>query len=109
MRHVAAAKCALAFVVARSILGTDAAVRAYLLEEARDFLHLMVSTLIEDGPESGRFAYDQLSPRVEKIASGAAVHLSRFELPEGHRMSAPGAGHPCDELLLDEHDVLREC
>jgi hypothetical protein len=82
--------------------------RAYLLEEARDFLHLMCSTLLEDGPESAQYAYDQLSGRVEAIEAGRAVWLHRYELPDGHLMGAPHGGHPCDSLELDERDVLRQ-
>jgi hypothetical protein len=85
--------------------------RAYLLDGARDFHRLMCSTLLNDdehGEEWAEFASGQLSPRVEMIAAGKAVHLSRFELPPGHPLSAPGAGRPTDELVLGEDNVVRE-
>jgi len=85
----------------------DAAVRTYLHAEAKAFLNQMVSILIEDGPEFGRYSYDQLWPQVHALESGQAVLFSRFELPPGHPMSAPAAGHPSDTLELDEDNVIR--
>ena len=85
----------------------DAAVRTYLLGEAKAFLNQMVSTLLEDGPESARYAHQQLSPRVHALETGQAVSFRRFELPPGHPMSAPAAGRPCDMLKLDENNVIR--
>jgi hypothetical protein len=84
----------------------DAAVRTHLHAEAKAFLQQMVSTLIEDGPEFGRYAHDQLSPRVHALESSQAVLFSRYELPPGHPMSAPEAGHPCDTLKLGEDNVI---
>ena len=52
---------------------SESAVRTYLLAEARDFLHLMCSTLLEDGPSSAQYAYDALSGRVDALAAGDAV------------------------------------
>ena len=82
--------------------------RAHLLAEAKSFTTLMVSTLLEDDRESGQYAFDQLSPRVRALEAGQAVSFHRYELPAGHRLSAPGAGHPCDTLELGEDNVVRD-
>ena len=71
-------------------------------------MHLMVSTLIEDGPEFGRYAHDQLAPNLHALESGQAVSFHRFELPDGHRLGPPDAGHPCDTLELGEDNVVRD-
>ena len=68
----------------------------------------MISTLLEDGAESGRYAYNQLHPRLAPLESGKAVEFSRSSLPIGHRLSPPAAGHPADNLVIDENDVVRE-
>ncbi len=83
-------------------------VRRHLIEEARDFEHLMISTMLEDGAESGRYAYNQVHPRLAALESGRAVMFSRSSLPIGHRLSPPDAGHPADKLRIDEHDVITE-
>jgi hypothetical protein len=95
----------------RSVDDANAGTRAYLLGEAREFCRSMCATLLNDsehGVEWAKFASDQLSPRVEAIARGDAVHLSRYELPPGHALCAPAAGRPTDELILGEDNVVRE-
>jgi len=84
--------------------------RAYLLSRAREFRRLMCSTLLEDdehGEEWAQFASDQLSPCVDAIESGREVWLHRYELPDGHPLSAPAAGHPCDSLILGADNIIR--
>jgi hypothetical protein len=93
--------------VARSTLRADAALREYLHREARAFMLQMINTLLELGPEGGQYAHNQLHARVDAIAAGEAITLSRYQLPPDHPQAAPHGGHPCDDLLLDEHDVLR--
>jgi hypothetical protein len=92
----------------RSVADADAGTRAYLLGEAREFRRLMCSTLLEESAEMAQFASDQLSGRVNALAAGRAVLLSRYELPPGHPLSAPAAGHPCDNLVLGEDNVIRD-
>ena len=79
-----------------------------MIEQARDFEHLMISTLLEDGAESGRYAYNQLHPRLAALEAGKAVLFSRCKLPVGHRRSAPEAGRPTDTLELGEDNVVRD-
>jgi hypothetical protein len=67
----------------------------------------MVSTLLELGPEAGRYAYDQLRGRVDALAEGRSVRLSRYELPPDHPQAAPHGGRPTDDLELGADDVLR--
>jgi hypothetical protein len=95
--------------VAHNRFGPEATLRAYLLAEQKAFLHQMVSTLLEDGPESAQYGYAQLGPRVDALAAGAVVRIHRYELPEDHPLAPPHGGHPLDSLLLDEHDMLRAC
>jgi hypothetical protein len=95
----------------RSVVDADASTRAYLLGEAREFRRLMCATLLDDaehGEQWAQFASDQLSGRVDAIESGRAVWFHRFELPPGHALSAPAAGHPCDTLEIGEDNVIRE-
>jgi hypothetical protein len=94
----------------RSVVDADDHTRAYLLGEAREFRRLMCATLLDDsehGEDWAQYASDQLSGRVDALASGKAVLLSRYELPPGHALSAPAAGHPGDTLQLDEDNVIR--
>ena len=95
----------------RSVVDADAGTRAYLLGEAREFRRLMVSTLLDDpehGVEYAEFASDQLSGRVDALAARKAVSLHRYELPPGHALSAPAAGHPCDSLVIGEDNVVHD-
>jgi hypothetical protein len=91
--------------VAHSNLGADAGVRAYVLADAKEFLALMVDTLLEDGPESGRYAHSQLAPRVQKLASGQACAIRRYELPDSHPLCS--RGHPLDYRESGADDVVR--
>jgi len=93
--------------MAHDIVSADNALREYLHAQARDFLMLMVSTLLEHSAESGQAAYDQLHGRVDALAAGDEVWISRYELPDDHPQAAPHGGHPCDNLLLDTDNVLR--
>ena len=97
--------------MAHSLIHPDAQTRAYLLGEAREFRRLMCATLLDDeehGEEWAQFASDQLSGRVDALESGRACWFHRYELPPGHRLSAPAAGHPCDTLEIGEDNVIRE-
>ena len=59
--------------------------RAFLLDWERGFMHQMVSTMMGDGVESGRYALDALSPRVDALATGREVKaIHGWELPDGH-------------------------
>ena len=80
--------------------------RAYLLDQERSFCTLMVRTLLEDSKESGRYAFDALSPRVNAFADGSEVpYIHGWELPDGHW--ARGLGLDRD-WTLGSDDVLRE-
>ena len=94
--------------MARSTIGADDGLRDELAAGARDFYTLMVRTLLDGSEEWGRYAHDALYPRVEALESGKAVMFSRMELPPTHRLAAPGAGRPSDNLMLGEDDVVRE-
>jgi hypothetical protein len=94
----------------RSVVDADAGTRAYILGQAREFRRLMVSTLLNDpenGVEYAQYASDQLSGRVDALAAGKAVLLSRYQLPPGHALCAPAAGRPSDALELGEDNVVR--
>lgn len=91
--------------MAHSETNADAAVRAYLLAEVKDFRRLMVDTMLGDSTESAQFTWDALSGRVDAIAAGKSVTLSRYELPDGHPLAT--AGHPSDSLELGEDNVVR--
>lgn len=80
--------------------------RAYLLGQERAFCSLMVRTLLEDGKESGRYAFDALSPRVNALADGDEVRsIHGWELPPGHWARALGLQ---SDWTLGADDVLRE-
>ena len=70
------------------------------------FCSLMVRTLLEDGKESGRYAFDALSPRVNALADGDEVRsIHGWELPPGHWARALGLQ---SDWTLGADDVLRE-
>ena len=94
--------------VARSTLGADDGLRDELTAGWRDFYSSMVRTLLDGSEEWGRYAHNALHPRLVALESGQAVEFSRMELPPGHRLSAPGAGHPTDRLMLGADDVVWE-
>ena len=80
--------------------------RAYLLGQERAFCTLMVNTLLNDSKESGRYAFDALSPRVNALADGAEVrNIHGWELPPGHWARALGLQ---SDWTLGADDVLRE-
>ncbi len=59
--------------------------RAYLLEWEKRFMTQMVSTMLQESTEYGRYAFDALHPRVAVVAEGREVPgIHRWELPEGH-------------------------
>lgn len=82
--------------------------RKHLIEQERDFYALMVRTLLDGSEEWGRYAHDQLSPRLRAPESGQRVVFSRYKLPPGHPLEAPLAGRPTDNLEIDADDVVRE-
>jgi hypothetical protein len=83
----------------------EAALRAYLLAEAVDFRRLMVDTLLGHSQESAKVAWAECSKAVDRLAGVAAHCLRRWQLPDGHPWRDVGSIH--DDLVLDEHDVLR--
>ena len=93
-------------LVARSVLGADAATRSYVLAQAQDFLHLMCNTLLDDSAESAEYAWNALSPKVKALSSGQACQIHRYELPVDHPLS--GRGDPSAYLELGADDVVRE-
>lgn len=94
--------------MARSTIGADDGLRDELAAGWRDFYSTYVRVALDGSEEFGRYAHDALHPRLVALESGRAVEFRRYELPPGHRLEAPGAGHPCDRLVIDEHDVVYE-
>ena len=45
--------------------------------------------------------------KAAEIEAGVPYQLNRYELPEGHPLSAPAGGDPCDLLVPTEDDELR--
>jgi hypothetical protein len=91
--------------VAHSTQGTESTLRAYLLADAVECRKLMTETLLEDGAESAQYAWAEASKAVDRLASGGEHRIHRWQLPDGHPMRGVGSIH--DDLVLDEHDVLR--
>ncbi len=94
-------------VMGRSTVRPDAATGVFLSRTVR-IRNLMARTLLEESAEVAEFAFRECGKAVDPLVNGDAVHLKRYELPPGHALSAPHAGHPCDELLLGVDDVVRE-
>ena len=80
--------------------------RKHLIEQERDFYALMVRTLLDGSEEWGRYAHDQLSPRLHALESGQRIVFSRCALPPGHSLEAPTSGRPTDKMEIDENDVF---
>jgi hypothetical protein len=91
--------------VARKTLGSEPEVRAYLLERAVEFRRMIVESVLDD-PEFTKYAWRECSKPVDQLACGAAVSVSRYQLPDWCAESA--AGHPCDNLRLTAGDELEE-
>ena len=85
--------------------GADAALRTYLLTEARDFRRTYVETQLDD-PAWRDYVWADTSMRVDQLANGQPCRISRYELPHGH--PARALGKISDTLLLDENDILTE-
>jgi hypothetical protein len=80
--------------------------RKHLIEEWHYFYATYVRVALDGSEEFGRYAHDALWPRLAALESGAAVEFRRMDLPDGHGLQAPWAGHPLDPLWIDEHDVV---
>ena len=81
-------------------------VRAYLLNWERGFMHQAVSTMMADGVESGQYALDALSPRVDALAEGREVRgIHGWLLPDGHWARKLGLDR---DWTLGADNVLRE-
>ena len=83
----------------------DAGLREYLIAYRGELRTMFVDTMLGDGPESGKYAWTELSKGVDPLLAGEAVLVHRYELPEGHPLAM--AGHPSDYLVLGADDVLR--
>jgi hypothetical protein len=64
--------------------------------------------MLDDSVEGAEFTYSELSGRVDALAAGRAVQFHRYNLPDGHPLCAPAAGHPCDLLEIGADNVVRE-
>lgn len=84
---------------------SDAALRGYLLEQARDFRRLMVDTLL-DSTEWAKYAWAECSKPVDALEAGKAIRISRYDLPDGHPMRP--LGRITDNLVLGADNVLTE-
>lgn len=80
--------------------------RAYLLDWERGFMTRAVSTMMGAGVESGQYALDALSPRVDALANGAEVPgIHGWLLPDGHWARKLGLDR---NWTLGADNVLRE-
>ena len=83
--------------------GSDAALRKYLLGDAKEFRRLMVDTLLDDA-EWAKFAWFECSKAVDRLASGAEHRFHGWELPDDHPARMHGV-HA--DFVLGADDVLR--
>ena len=79
--------------------------RRWLIEERSEFRSLMVKTMLDDGPESAKYAWTETSKSIDPLVAGEACRVHRCELPDGHPVRALGAMD--DDLLLGADNVLR--
>ena len=56
-------------------------------------------------PDWAEYAWRECSKAVDVLAAGRAHRLHRWHVPDDHPMRDVGSIH--DDLVLDEHDVLR--
>src|ERR1700754_4366577 len=84
---------------------SEAALRGYLLADAKEFRQRMVETLLDDSAASAECAWRECSKRVDRLTGGQAVWIHRYELPDGHPLRA--LGEMTDGLVLGADDVLR--
>jgi hypothetical protein len=80
--------------------------RDYLLAAAVDFRATYGKPELGTTAD-GQTAWDILSRKVDALLDGRAIEFNRFELPPGHPLEPPAAGHPNDTLILGEDDVIR--
>lgn len=85
---------------------SDPGLRAYLLEQAVELRALYTGVALGGGAAFGKYCWTELSKPVDRLQSGAAVMIRRYDLPLGHPQRAQG--DPCGLLRLDERDVLHE-
>ncbi len=85
----------------------DAALRKHLIALRTELRMLFTDTLLGESPEWGEYAYRECSKGVDPLVAGEAVLVRRYELPVGHALAAPAAGHPTDWLELGADDALR--
>jgi len=85
--------------------GADAALRTYLLTEARDFRRTYVETQLDD-PAWRDYVWAETSMRVDQLANGQPCRISRYELPHGHPARALGkiSARCCWTNILTEVD-----
>ena len=94
--------------MARKTGGSDAEpeLREYLRNWEEGFMAQAVSTMMKDGVESGQYALDALSPRVDALADGREVRgIHAWLLPDGHWARKLGLDR---NWTLGADDVLRE-
>ena len=85
--------------------GAESELRGQLLEQEKAFCTQMVSTMLNDGTEAGRYAFDALHPRVAALTNGDEVRaIHGWELPEGHWARGLGLNR---DWTLGADDVLR--
>ena len=80
--------------------------RAYLLEDARDFRRMIVGTQLDD-PAWRDYCWLECSKPVDQLAAGAEFRSPRWQLPDWHPMRAVGSSTPWD-LMLRADNVLTE-
>jgi hypothetical protein len=84
----------------------EAALRAWLLDEALDFRRTHVEILLDpEHPDWAEYAWRECSKAVDVLASGQPYQFARWKLPDDHPQRVVGSIH--DDLVLDEHNVLR--
>ena len=66
--------------------------RAYLLEDARDFRRMIVGTQLDD-PAWRDYCWLECSKPVDQLAAGAEFRFPRWQLPDWHPMRAVGSIH----------------
>ena len=85
---------------------SEAALRAWLLDEAREFRRVHVEILLDpEHPDWAEYAWRECSNAVDVLASGQPYRFARWKLLDGHPQRVVGSIH--DDLVLDERDVLR--
>jgi hypothetical protein len=87
---------------------SDARVRDHLIGEFCDLRQMLVNTARGgNDDELERAILAHYNPTVDALLDGKAVRFARYFLPASHPLRPPHGGHPSDDLVIGEDNVVR--